>query len=296
MTPSARYVLDAAGVDSDEQMPWRHQLPQRVRVIEYDYVYGQGPWASDPSEAAFGPITLPTTPAQRSGRSTLVAFMNLAEPRAGPRKIAAFVRRHGPLGLCAHGLPRTHAPERDESGPRQGWLCPDVVHGGTSGLERIDDIRWWARFARATVRAIVSLAAADVPADVNAEWRELARIDLPATVDDRAKFVTRLLNECWLRWGMVQPEVDLTGTPRVRTSHFGGLIGVVAMELARTALSAEIAFCSACMRAIEVAKRPQRGRDIYCGSAACARVKWRRAKERQRGGEPKRRPRRRSTH
>jgi hypothetical protein len=127
--------------------------------------------------------------------------------------------------------------------------------------------------------------------NVAEEFEAVFGLSLPTDHSARERAVSLVLSDLWLPLGLVRPEVDLTAAPRVRTAHYGGLVGVLAVEVVRTALQADVGFCSACLSAFETNSTPQQGRDAYCEEIGCKRVRWRRAKARERCGAPRRRVR-----
>jgi hypothetical protein len=85
-------------------------------------------------------------------------FLELAE--APPEHILAFARRHGPLGLCKHGLPICHGPRQPDPGelvsPPQ-WpprYCNHFMRNG----ERSEPLTSWRALARAAF-ALLELSA-----------------------------------------------------------------------------------------------------------------------------------------
>lgn len=284
-----RYLIDATETPADDRVEWTHQLPRRVRVVEFDMVYGDGPWGSDEPVAGFGWPPLPTSPPKETGRTALMAFLNLAD--ASDREVAAFVRRHGHLGLCDHGLPRTHRPLANETIRRMGALCMHVTEGGTSGAEPLDHLRAWSQLARATVAAAAADEPEQIPSEVALHWATVFGAPMPVLPADRRAAASRLLNRVWLPLGLVRAEVNLNGAPAVQTVAYAGVIGVIALQLIRACLRGDIAYCGVCGIAALAKRRPQRGRRYLCGAEACRRENWRRSKRNTRGRHPVRRAR-----
>jgi len=96
----------------------------------------------------------------------LSEFVRLADESVAETRVLAFARRWGLLGLCPHGLPRTHDRNRIPYSIGFGlWLIGDwTCSSGVETPEPIEGWRYWARQARALVALIASLRMDDVGA------------------------------------------------------------------------------------------------------------------------------------
>jgi hypothetical protein len=87
----------------------------------------------------------------------LVEFVRLAEESIDDEQFLVFARRWGLLGLCSHGLPRTHDQNTIPYSVSFGlWLNGDW--NCSSGVESPEPVEWWRYWAR-QARALVALIA-----------------------------------------------------------------------------------------------------------------------------------------
>jgi hypothetical protein len=89
----------------------------------------------------------------------LRAFVGLADPDASAQDVLAFARAWGMLGLCPHGLPRTHDPNSIPYSVgfplsiTADWSC----ESGVKSREQVDWWRYWAGQAAALASLIAAV-------------------------------------------------------------------------------------------------------------------------------------------
>jgi hypothetical protein len=218
---------------------------------------------------------------------------------ADDEKIAAFVRRWGILGICEHGLPRTHhlariAPRSLEDGPAGCLpLGFDFGKGGCLGREPIADWRTWAQAANDIV-ALATAAHHNLRGN-QAAWDRLTEGREPQGPSGRRlRQIVAKGVQWWLELGGVRPQfswiadvgVQITlgsrGTwdplPQRPTRLYGHqhgatLFGALAAQLmVRVADVEGLAICSACGMPYLPTRRPAPNRRNYCSSCRAAGV------------------------
>ncbi len=183
-------------------------------------------------------------------------------------QILAFVRRNGPLGLCAHGLPRWHdrKPRYKGSGILfVGGSCEKVLRGGGELLS------WWRLWAGCF--AVVLRIAHAIHSNKLGSAEDWQRLVLPTGILERwtgprdlqqgrgvLEFVLNAWAENVPRWF----RVHWGAAPEVRVGG-GWLFAVLNKQLVFTACAAKgLAICSACGGPYVPSRRPPHGRRRYC--------------------------------
>ena len=262
-----RIEMELAGLDPASLARREIQRPRRVTTegawVKWDYLYSEGPYGPGEPEAAWGFPEIPAAPPATDGRIALLDFLRLAD--GDPQRIRQFVARWGPLGLCRHGVPATHWPLEDDPTPRVGLRCFDGDNDPAYGRERLSEVASWADEAQAIVR--ISMDTADKDAVGRTEDWERTGCAVPQSPSGARATLSRLLNQ-WLAWGLVWVQVDLDARPRIYVTA-SGAFGIVARELVRAVLNAEVAICAACGKPFETSRAPRAREDHYCEEAVC---------------------------
>lgn len=203
------------------------------------------------------------------GDDVLEAFIGLAV--AVPEEMAAFLTTYGVPELCeAHGLPDRH--ERRRSGG--GAYCPAGPRLSMAHL------RLAARAFGAARRVGLALSAA-TPGNLD-DWLELQNLNHGIPVpgppytwqqgrDAFADWLTDLLRDCGVR-----PLASWKRSHLVVTSEADGLLGTLAVLLARETGQGDQYTCDVCGGPVERARPPKEGEGVYCSKPACRREQQRR--------------------
>jgi len=228
----------------------------------------------------------------------LEEFVRLADPGAGDDQILSFARAWGLLGLCPHGLPRTHDRNQIPYSLSFGfwlsanWWC-------TSGVDQPERIEWW-RYWAGQAAALASLIAAvreerlGAPTDWEVLWTPGPWVtgdpwdQSTRAIEGRYRYLRERVLEGlgaqrellagalqdWLRLGGVQVEVSwaLTERPTVEVRNHA-LFDTIGLLLTFLAGDLEgFTFCHACGAQIVPHRRlGPRNRWRYCAACRAAR-------------------------
>lgn len=221
-------------------------------------------------------------------------FVRLADPAASDEQILSFARSWGLLGLCSHGLPRTHDPNSIPYSLSFGlWLTGNWwCQSGLSSPEPVACWRYWARQAAALATLIAAVRAETLgaPRDWEVLWspgpwvsgepwdQSIAAIDggyrylrqrVFGQLGSQREHLAGAL-QTWLRLGGVQIEVSWAFSERPRVDvRNRGLFDTIGLLLVFVAGELEgFTFCHACRAPIAPRRRlGPRDRWRYC--AAC---------------------------
>lgn len=212
----------------------------------------------------------------------LERFVSLADAAAG--QIAAFAGRWGILGICEHGLPRTHNLQplnpSSECVPLERDIGDADGDVGFHGREPIASWRQWAQAAK-DVLSVAATAHHWTSIDL-AAWGRLTNqpYTLKATSRVVAKEVQRLLvlagvrpQFTWtsagiiLTYGARSTWDNIPAKPRLLDGHHHGytLFPAIVMQLVTSVSQVDgLAICSACRREFIPSRRPAANKRSYC--------------------------------
>lgn len=210
--------------------------------------------------------------------------------------IIGFVSRHGPLRICAHGLPASHnapvwAQPGDATAGRRTRGCPPL--GGPD--EYREPLAAWRRFvtmARAIVRISDALRLAadsrgnpddwcDVYGDQAAERLPLLVAAPAAERAELARWVT-----WWLAVGDARPVVDWSAQYPQAYWQATTLFGAIGIQLVRrVAIRKEVIRCRYCGIPFMPYKAARSDRGNYCPDCQREEVPLRLAQEKYRRGK-----------
>ena len=202
----------------------------------------------------------------RGTRGLLDEFIQL--PDAPADAVVRFVRRWGPLELCEHLLPATHAR----------CLPIDSIRSPAS-WEPVAAIRSYARRFRDLFTLVADVEAGE-PVDASRWLEAVADSPLAWLGPDAVAGLTKidgrgvaggLVNELMalspvaseLRWS------DFDRRPRLVLA--GRTFGILAYQLGTAIGGASLDICSNCKSPYVPVRRPQKGRDHYCHACRGAR-------------------------
>lgn len=230
------------------------------------------------------------------GADLLPAFLNLES--AEPDEMARFMETYGVPELCVHGQPDHHRdiprpelgmpsrPDHDQDHRPVGTTCEiGVLEDGRPAIA-VADLRRAARAMNAAHTASIALAARRLP-EPNA-WEQMARLQVGHPARDGvetwhdgrtelASWVTGLLTNCG-----VSAVADWSG-PRLRVEpEADGLLGTIALLLAREVGQGDRYVCDVCGEPVDRVRAPQPGELVYCRKPACRREQQRRNQQRWR--------------
>ena len=278
--------MELAGVRSNHAWFVERSAPSaggdQGAVGEVGLPVPEGAFGPGKQVADFGFPELPTAPPVVEGRLALIEFIRLAD--SSPATVRSFVANWGPLHLCRHHLPITHPPLPSETTLRGGQMCVEVDGDGTNGRERVEMIRSWARLAAATLRLGLDLSADPSFRGEPSNWRILGVSALPETPTQARRLLSHHIN-AWLTLGLARPQVNFVEKPRLQVATHE-VFGVIALELARAAVSASMALCVVCGDLFTPTRSPRAGEDSYCMRAACKRAARAAASRRYRQARP----------
>lgn len=232
----------------------------------------------------------------------LERFLRLAD--SDEQEIVTFAAQLGVLGICAHGLPSTHAalavtfPDREGCNPI-GWPSPyePVLYWRSLARQAKAILRWAGLLHRGlpvddeirlTAARLVNETIPDFGGQIliRMEDADLLVVHLedaePTSEQDRVQL--GWLVDQWLRIGDVRLAFSFAGSKGTLRFEPGGLFGSVATHVAlAVARSAGIAFCASCTQAFP----PRRSTQKYCsrcGDRARMRDAQRARRARRRSG------------
>jgi hypothetical protein len=264
-------------------LAWRN--PYRIWTLGPRYRLREGGIVFDPILPRGGHLVTPTF-------RTLTEFVKLADPATTDEDILEYARRWGMLGLCPHGLPRTHDARRVPYSLGLGlWLADDYTCG--SGIDSPERVSWWRFWAGQAWALVAVMANLRAERSANEDGWEVLLTPGPwittkiasevsdVVLEDRADLGARVTDnvaaqrdhcaavlEAWLRMARVQPQVRwwIDG-PRLEVRN-SGLFDSLGLLL--TFLGGDrhgIAFCHACRAPLIPTKRlGRRDRAHYCQS------------------------------
>jgi hypothetical protein len=274
--------LDGLGQrESGLPLSWRN--PARIWTFgsRYDLDNGQIVWNKERLRGGHW-----VTPDFRMLR----AFIRLGSPAASAEDFLAFARAWGTLGLCPHGLPRTHDPSVVPYGVgfplwiRGDWSC---TAGGSTSPEQIEWWRYWARQATALASLVAAVRSerlgqqsdwetlwAHGPWAIGGPWDNDAdviaeiRSDLPGGIEHIALQRESIAGalEAWLRLAAIQVTVNWRSESlkvEVRNRSLFDSIGLLLVFLAGDLEG--FVFCHACHTPFVPRRRlGPRDRALYC--------------------------------
>jgi hypothetical protein len=219
-------------------------------------------------------------PKEGDARGMLDRFWRIEQPK----QVLAFASRYGVLGICEHGLPASHNPER-LAGPgtaeREGCRPPRAE---TAELVYLDPLQRWLHYAR-LARSLLDVAAAlaDGRPGAPSQWEAIFEDHLGTAAEPAARervtllsrpdavpqgrfYLAYLVNE-WLaigrvgmrfRWPMDRDAPELP-------TLAAGTFGLIGMQLAFAIARADLRRCSSCGRRYpRTGRQPTRSRRNFC--------------------------------
>jgi hypothetical protein len=196
-------------------------------------------------------------------------FIALSE--RSDERILAFARKCGPLGLCAHDIPGTHA--HAQGGPSFRMKVGSCRASG----ERVTAWRAWAAFARSLISLAEELREGRCPRLYGDDWRTVESVTNPGeeyhAADGRVaaqkRRVGQLVNDYWLGLGLVKPTFEWwgQGEPRLHLGSatlFSALAVQLTLAVAGTAAPAETCANPKCGRLYFPKRRPRAGERHWC--------------------------------
>jgi hypothetical protein len=247
----------------------------------------------------------------RPSAPMLDEFLSLAD--APPRRILAYAKTWGVLGICKHGQPCTHTPftSRRQLSPRVEDRCAPLGWDGRGGFEPIEAWRRYAELADATLRVAEQLRNRRAP---NAQdlWVLMDRrggqgpVPMPAeSAADLQRIPWRILVAAVNRWivdadlrPFVLPLDRLSGpvlrmrigAPWWLGSPSWGLFGALGQEIVRRVSSTDVLNswpCDGCGKLHARSRWPAQRRGCFCSPRCAARDRQRRHRDKRREEPPR---------